>query len=192
MSIFSSILQKIGLGKKSETPAAAPNAAADAAAKAKADAAVTEAMAKAAAEAKARVAAQANAAAAAPVTPVAAPASVVPAAVQAAAIPVVDVVSKLEGLAKSHPGLNWKVSIVDLLKLLDLDSSFDARKELATELGCPANLMNDSASMNTWLHQTVLQKIAENGGNIPAALLQSEDAAPVRSSADRPDRREQL
>jgi hypothetical protein len=88
-----------------------------------------------------------------------------------AAISVVDVVSKLEGLAKSHPGLNWKVSIVDLLKLLDIDSGLESRKSLAIELGCPANLMDDSAAMNTWLHKTVLQKIAENGGNIPASLL---------------------
>jgi hypothetical protein len=88
-----------------------------------------------------------------------------------AAIPVVDVISKLTSLAASKPGLDWKVSIVDLLKLLGLDSSFNARKELASEIGCPANLMNDSAAMNTWLHKTVLQKIAENGGNIPQSLL---------------------
>ena len=88
-----------------------------------------------------------------------------------AAIPVVDVVAKLEEMAKSKPGLDWKVSIVDLMKLLGLDSSYANRKELATELGCPANLMNDSAAMNTWLHKTVLQKIAENGGNIPQSLL---------------------
>ena len=88
------------------------------------------------------------------------------------AVPVVDVVSKLEKLAASNPEkLNWKVSIVDLLKLLDIDSSLDARKELATELGCPIELMGDSAKMNTWLHKTVLQKIAENGGNIPKELL---------------------
>jgi hypothetical protein len=90
-----------------------------------------------------------------------------------AAIPVVDVVSKLEAMAKANPEkLNWKVSIVDLLKLLDLDSSLNARKELATELGCPANLIGgDYSQMNVWLHKTVLQKIAENGGNIPASLL---------------------
>lgn len=82
----------------------------------------------------------------------------------------VDVVSKLEGLAKGKD-LNWKVSIVDLLKLLDIDSSREARNELATELGCPADLMNDSAKMNVWLHKTVLKKISENGGNIPASLL---------------------
>ena len=90
----------------------------------------------------------------------------------AAAITEVDVVAKLEGLAASSAEkLNWKVSIVDLLKLLGLDSSLTARKELATELGCPAQAMGDSAQMNTWLHKTVLQKLAQNGGNIPQELL---------------------
>jgi len=88
------------------------------------------------------------------------------------AISVVDVVAKLEALAaKSPQKLNWKVSIVDLLKLLDINSSYEARKELAAELGCPAELMGDSAKMNMWLHKTVLGKIAENGGNIPKELL---------------------
>ena len=89
-----------------------------------------------------------------------------------AAITVVDVVANLEGLAAKNPEkLNWKVSIVDLLKLLGMDSSFTARKELATELGCPADKMGDSAQMNMWLHKTVLQKLADNGGNIPNELL---------------------
>jgi len=87
-------------------------------------------------------------------------------------IPIVDVVARLETLAAANPQkLNWKVSIVDLLKLLDIDSSFGARKELAVELGCPTDLMGDSAKMNMWLHKTVLKKIAENGGNIPQELL---------------------
>ncbi|HSS95703.1 MAG TPA: DUF3597 domain-containing protein [Terriglobales bacterium] len=87
-------------------------------------------------------------------------------------MPMVDVVSKLDGLAKNNPQkLDWKVSIVDLLKLLGIDSSFEARKELATELGCPPDLMGDSASMNIWLHKTVLKKISENGGNVPHSLL---------------------
>jgi len=87
-------------------------------------------------------------------------------------IAVVDVVAQLEGWAAATPQkLNWKTSIVDLLKLLELDSSFAARKELATELGCPDDLMGDSAKMNVWLHKTVLQKIADNGGNIPSELL---------------------
>ena len=87
------------------------------------------------------------------------------------AVPVVDVVKKLEGLGKAHPELDWKVSIVDMLKLLEIDSSFEARKNLAVELGCPADQMSDSARMNIWLHKTVLQKIAENGGNIPKSML---------------------
>jgi hypothetical protein len=100
-------------------------------------------------------------------TPVPAP---VPKAPQP--IAVVDVVAQLEKLAAANPQkLNWKTSIVDLLKLLDIDSSFAARKELATELGCPGDLMGDSAKMNMWLHKTVLQQIADNGGNIPKELL---------------------
>jgi hypothetical protein len=84
----------------------------------------------------------------------------------------VDVMGKLDALAKANPQpLNWKTSIVDLLKLLDLDSSFAARKELAIELGVPQEKLADSAAMNIWLHKTVLQKLAENGGNIPKELL---------------------
>ena len=101
-----------------------------------------------------------------------------PIAVEAAApaapvaISAVDVVAKMEALASAHAEkLNWKTSIVDLLKLLGLDSSLAVRKELATELSCPADKMGDSAQMNMWLHKTVLQKLAENGGNIPADLL---------------------
>lgn len=87
-------------------------------------------------------------------------------------VPAVDVVSMLERKAAQTPQeLNWKVSIVDLLKLLDLDSSYEARKHLALELGCPPDKLDDSAQMNTWLHTTVLKKIAENGGNIPRELL---------------------
>lgn len=88
------------------------------------------------------------------------------------AISAVDVVSLLEQKAAANPQkLNWKTSIVDLLKLLDLDSSFGARKEMAKELDCPENLMDDSAQMNVWLHKEVLRRIAENGGNVPASLL---------------------
>jgi hypothetical protein len=88
------------------------------------------------------------------------------------AISEVDVVSNLTKLAAAHAEkLNWKVSIVDLMKLLGMDSSLTARKELATELGCPADKMGDSAQMNMWLHKTVLRKLAENGGNVPKELL---------------------
>ncbi len=113
-------------------------------------------------------------AAAAP-PPAAAPES--PGAVPAAAPPptavaLVDVVAQLEKSAAANPQkLNWRTSIVDLLKLLDIDSSFAARKELATELGCPADMMGDSAKMNIWLHKTVLARIAANGGNVPKELL---------------------
>jgi hypothetical protein len=87
-------------------------------------------------------------------------------------ISVVDVAAQMEKLAAANPQkLNWKTSIVDLLKLLDIDSSYAARKALATELGCPAEFMGESARMNVWLHKTVLQKIADNGGKVPKELL---------------------
>jgi hypothetical protein len=120
-----------------------------------------------------------DAAAAAPATP-AAPAettvSAAPAETARAPAPVaiseVDVVAKLSALASAHAEkLNWKSSIVDLLKLMGLDSSLAARKALAAELNCPADKMGDSAQMNMWLHKAVLRKLAENGGNIPAELL---------------------
>ena len=87
-------------------------------------------------------------------------------------VALVDVVAQLEQRAAANPQkLNWRTSIVDLLKLLDIDSSLAARKELATELGCPTELMGDSAKMNMWLHKTVLARIAANGGNVPKELL---------------------
>ena len=152
MGIFANILQKLGIKKEAE-PAAPQHTHIDAAAIAKAHA--ENVAANAAKTAAVNAAAQA---AAAP---------------KVAAIPVVDVVSKLDGLAKANPQkLNWQVSIVDMLKLLDMDSSLEARKELANELGCPANLIGgDYSQMNVWLHKTVLQKIADNGGNIPDSLL---------------------
>lgn len=119
-------------------------------------------------------------AAAAPtiVVPSAAPVPVATAAPSYAPTPVfnpiamVDVMTLLAEKAAEHPEkLNWKTSIVDLLKLLGLDSSLAARKDLAKELHCPAELMTDSATMNIWLHKQVLAHIAANGGNIPAELL---------------------
>ena len=81
-------------------------------------------------------------------------------------------VKKLETLSASKPmKLNWRTSIADLLYLLGIENSYEARKELAIELGCPPELMKDSAKMNTWLHKKVLQEIAANGGNIPKELL---------------------
>lgn len=95
-----------------------------------------------------------------------------PTAAAPVAISEVDVVAQLEKrAAASSEKLNWRTSIVDLMKLLDMDSSLAERKELATELGCPADKMADSASMNMWLHKEVLKRIAANGGNVPANLL---------------------
>lgn len=138
MGLFSTIMEKLGLGSSAHatTPSANPSTSA----------------------------APTPSSAGAPVSkPVAPP----PAAMSS-----VDVVAKLEGLAQKHAEkLNWKTSIVDLLKLLGIDSSLNARKSLATELGCPADKMGDSAQMNMWLHKAVLKKLAENGGNIPKELL---------------------
>ncbi len=125
MGLFSSILQKLGIGDNDPAPAPAS-----------------------------------------PTTPVAA------APARPKVVPIVDVVAQLEQRAAANPQkLNWRTSIVDLLKLLDMDSSFASRKELAKEMGCPEVLMGDSAKMNTWLHQNVLARIATNGGNVPKELL---------------------
>ena len=88
------------------------------------------------------------------------------------AVPVVDVEAHMERLAAAtgHE-VNWRHSIVDLLSLLDIDNSYAARKELAVELGCPPELMDDSAQMNMWLHKTVMARIAANGGKVPQNLL---------------------
>jgi hypothetical protein len=83
----------------------------------------------------------------------------------------VDVAAVLEGLAAKNPEkLDWKHSIVDLMKLVGMDSSFTARKQLATELHYTGD-PNDSASMNVWLHKEVLKKLSENGGKVPQELL---------------------
>lgn len=97
------------------------------------------------------------------------PAAPVPAA-KPAPMEMVDVMSKLETMARGT-NLDWKVSIVDLLKVLGLESSLEDRKELAVELGCPPEIMQDNVKMNVWLHKSVLSKIAQNGGNIPQELL---------------------
>ena len=90
---------------------------------------------------------------------------------QSKEVEVVDVLAKLEKPAEDTAAeLNWRTSIVDLLKLLNIESSYEARVELAKELGIPDDKMDDSAEMNIWLHNTVLRKIAENGGNIPREL----------------------
>ncbi|MDB5746320.1 MAG: hypothetical protein JWP72_1168 [Massilia sp.] len=103
-----------------------------------------------------------------------APAPAAPAAAPAAPAPVamdeVDVEAILTNKQKaSGEQLNWRTSIVDLLKLLDIDSSLQARKELAAELNYSGDT-SDSASMNIWLHKQVMKKLAANGGKIPADL----------------------
>lgn len=152
MSLFSKILSKLGFGEnKTAASTPAPTAA---------PAAPKPAAATTAQPASAPAAQPASA----PAAPVSAPAK--PKMSQ------VDVVSKLEQLASANPEkLNWRVSIVDLMKLLDMDSSLASRKDLAIELGYPRDQTEDSAQMNMWLHQTVLRKLSENGGNIPPELL---------------------
>jgi hypothetical protein len=133
MSLFSTILSKLGLG----TATAAPSPSAQRTPSASASPAPTPAP-----------------------TPSRAPTAPV------------DIAAVLEQRAAANPQkLNWRTSIVDLLKLLDIDSSLTARKALATELGCPADLMGDSAKMNMWLHKTVLARVAANGGKVPQELL---------------------
>jgi hypothetical protein len=83
----------------------------------------------------------------------------------------VDVTAILDGLAaKNREKLDWRHSIVDLMKLVGMDSSLNARKQLATELHYSGD-QNDSASMNVWLHKEVIQRLAENGGKVPQELL---------------------
>lgn len=91
-------------------------------------------------------------------------------AAQPQAMAEVDVEQMLDAKATSSgQKLNWKTSIVDLMKLLDLDSSLASRKELAQELDYTGDT-NDSATMNIWLHRQVMNKLAANGGKVPADL----------------------
>ena len=82
-----------------------------------------------------------------------------------------DVAAQLEAMAKaSSQKLDWRSSIVDLMKLVGIDSDITNRRALARELGYTGDL-NDSATMNIWLHKAVMQKLADNGGTVPANLL---------------------
>ncbi|PAX08220.1 DUF3597 domain-containing protein [Sphingomonas lenta] len=94
-----------------------------------------------------------------------------PPQVQSPAAQPVDVEAVLEGISaqKGHPNLNWRTSIVDLMKLLDLDSSLDNRRELATELGYTGE-KNGSAEMNIWLHKALMRELEKSGGKVPASL----------------------
>ncbi len=94
-----------------------------------------------------------------------------PSAAPAAPMSEVDVEAVLEGLASKYSHkVNWRYSIVDLMTLLGMDSSLSARRELAHELGYTGDT-KDTATMNIWLHKQVLRKLAENGGKVPADLL---------------------
>ncbi|MDA9529188.1 DUF3597 domain-containing protein [Bradyrhizobium sp. CCBAU 25338] len=97
-----------------------------------------------------------------------APGASAPAAAPMAAVDVAAIVDKA---AAAHKGekLEWRTSIVDLMKALDIDSSLAARKDLAKELGYGGD-MNDSASMNVWLHKQVMSKLAANGGKLPPEI----------------------
>lgn len=96
--------------------------------------------------------------------------SAAPATPAAAAPAAVDVEDVLENMVREKgQKLNWRSSIVDLMKLLDLDSSLDNRRSLARELGYTGD-QNDSATMNVWLHRQVMRKLAENGGHVPSDL----------------------
>ena len=145
MSVFGSIFSKIFHHGQPAAPATAPVEASATAAAPSVDVASAEAVAPAAAT---------HDEAAAPVAPAV----------------VVDVEAVLTEMA-THAGqtLDWRHSIVDMMKLLGLDSSLAARKELATELHYSGD-MGDSASMNIWLHKQVMTKLAENGGKVPDDL----------------------
>lgn len=144
MSLFSKILEKLGIAKRQDGSESSPAAAAPVPSSA------------------ATPAAAAAAPAASGLMPDGSPAP----------IGIVDVEAQLEKRAASEgQKLNWRTSIVDLLKLLDIDPSLEARKALAVELHCPPELMKDSAKMNVWLHKMVMAKIAVNGGKVPQSLL---------------------
>ncbi|MGB3028146.1 DUF3597 domain-containing protein [Paradevosia shaoguanensis] len=163
MGLFDDIKAKIFGAPATATPA--PNTNADDAAKAIGIAAANRVAASLAPTPTANV--QVAQAAPAP-APTPAPA---PAAAPAAPSAPVDVAAVLDAaVAKAGQKLDWRKSIVDLMKALGLDSSLAARKQLAAELGYKGDT-GDSAAMNIWLHKQVIQKLKDNGGKVPADLL---------------------
>ncbi|WP_428376012.1 DUF3597 domain-containing protein [Lichenicoccus sp.] len=150
MSIFGSIMSKIFSHPAAAPAPSAPSASSDSA---PAAAPVPSAVAPAAV----------------PDGVPAAPTTASPVAATAPAPPV-DVAAVLTGMASKNPeALHWQTSIVDLLKLLDLDSSLKSRTDLAHELSYAGDT-SDSASMNIWLHKAVMTKLGENGGRVPDDL----------------------
>ena len=102
-------------------------------------------------------------------TPAAAPVAADPAA-PAPVIPLLDVEAVLTFMASQDKReLNWQTSIVDLMKLLGMESSLSERRELATELGYTGD-QKDTAPMNIWLHKEVMRQFAANGGKVPASM----------------------
>ncbi|WP_426011096.1 DUF3597 domain-containing protein [Caulobacter sp. DWR2-3-1b2] len=107
----------------------------------------------------------------APTTPTPAPQAAPTAAAPAPAPQVIDVTASLDDMAaNAGQQLDWRHSIVDLMKLVGMESSLSERKELADELGYSGD-KNDSAAMNIWLHKQVIKKLSENGGKVPAELM---------------------
>ncbi len=115
-----------------------------------------------------------KAVAATPKTPPVSPTPVVasaPQPVPAQAVTDIDVIANLEAIdASDGRNLNWRTSIVDLMKMLGMESSLQERKDLAMELGYTGEL-EGSAEMNLWLHKAVMRELAKNGGKVPAELL---------------------
>jgi 3-oxoacyl-ACP reductase-like protein len=100
-----------------------------------------------------------------------APTAAAPKPAQAPAQPAVDVEAVLAKMAADNgQKLNWRTSIVDLMKLVGMDPSLENRKELARELGYTGD-QNDSAAMNIWLHKRVMKELAAHGGKVPANML---------------------
>jgi hypothetical protein len=153
MSIFGNIMSSIFGHAQAQTPQAAPSSA---------QAAPSEA---------GKTSAPAPSASSAPAaTPAPTSTSTSGSPKSAAAPAVVDVEAVLTQLAsQNREKLDWRSSIVDLMKLLNLDSGISARKELANELSYSGD-MNDPAKMNVWLHKQVMVKLAENGGKVPDSL----------------------
>jgi Domain of unknown function (DUF3597) len=158
MSVFGKILEKLGMGKKAQGPTGAGTSSTSATPGTASRQGSTQ-------QTQAQPQAQSTQQRGAGQTGSQAPPPQMP-------MSEVDIAVKLDRLAADNPQkLNWRTSIVDLMKLLGMESSLAERKELAEELGYPREGMSDSAKMNIWLHKAVLWEISKNGGNVPKELL---------------------
>jgi hypothetical protein len=155
MSVFGKILEKLGMGKKAQGPTGAGTSSTSATPGAANRQGSTQ-QTQAQPQTQQRGAGQTGSQTPPPQMPMSE----------------VDIAVKLDKLAADNAQkLNWRTSIVDLMKLLGMESSLTERKELAEELGYPREGMSDSAKMNIWLHKAVLWEISKNGGNVPKELL---------------------